>query len=64
MIDKARAKYTGDIGNYAHPCGRDRILLSELGISAEEFKEIILATTTDEEVLSGIESLRARKGEA
>jgi hypothetical protein len=61
MIDKARAKYTGNIGNYSHPCGRDRLLLDELGLSADEFKEIILATDTDEEVLREIEELRARK---
>lgn len=62
MVDKARAKYQGNLGSYAHPCGRDRLLLSDLGLSADEFKDIILATTSDEQVLQEIQALRARKG--
>jgi hypothetical protein len=62
MIDKARAKYTGNIGNYSHPCGRDRMLLDELGLSAEEFKEIIVSAPTDEDVLREILALRGTKG--
>ncbi|GAB4244494.1 MAG: hypothetical protein Kow00129_04100 [Thermoleophilia bacterium] len=59
MIDKARAKYQGNIGEYAHPCGRDRMLLAELGISAEEFREVIENTETDAEVLRALEDRRA-----
>jgi hypothetical protein len=62
MIDKARAKYQGQIGSYSHPCGRDQMLLFELGLSAEEFREIILATASDDEVLTEIERLREGKG--
>lgn len=62
MIDKARAKYQGNIGSYSHPCGRDRMLLGELGITAEEFREIIESTESDEQVLAQVEDLRAEKG--
>lgn len=60
MIDKARAKYHGNPGSFSHPCARDHRLLLELGISTEEFKEIIDTTTTDDEVLMRVEELRAR----
>jgi len=62
MIDKARAKYYGNIGTYAHPCGRDLSLLRDLGLTVDEFKEIIDATTTDDEVLQEVERLRGSKG--
>ena len=58
MIDKARATYHGDPGSFSHPCARDLRLLSELGLTTEQFKEIIDATATDEEVLAHIEALR------
>ena len=62
MIDKARAKYYGNIGTYAHPCGRDLSLLRDLGLTVEEFKEVIDTTSTDEEVLLEVERRRASKG--
>jgi hypothetical protein len=62
MIDKARAKYYGDIGTYAHPCARDLSLLRDLGLTVDEFKEIIDTTDTDDEVLRDVEKLRASKG--
>jgi len=62
MIDKARATYHGNPGNYSHPCGRDRVLLAELRLSVEEFKEIIDRTSTDDEVLAAVEAQRAAKG--
>lgn len=61
MIDKARAKYHGNPGSFAHPCPRDIRLLGELGISVEEFKEIIDSTGTDDEVLVRVRDLRAGK---
>lgn len=60
MIDKARATYHGNPGSFAHPCPRDLRLLSELGLSIEDFKEIIDATATDEEVLALVEERRRR----
>lgn len=62
MIDKARATYHGDPGTYVHPCSRDRVLLAHMGISVDEFREIIEQTSTDEEVLSQLEAARAAKG--
>jgi hypothetical protein len=61
MIDKARAKYHGNIGTYAHPCSRDLVLLRDLGLTPEEFKEIIDVTSTDEEVLREVQNRRAGK---
>lgn len=60
MIDKARAKYHGNPGAFSHPCPRDLRLLTELGITVEEFKGIIDSTDTDEEVLARLEEVRGR----
>ena len=62
MIDKARATYHGNPGSFAHPCSRDRVLLAQLGISTEEFREIIDRTSSDEAVLAELHALRDRKG--
>lgn len=62
MIDKARATYHGNPGNYVHPCGRDRMLLRRLGISVQEFKGIIDTSPTDEDVLRELRALRRAKG--
>lgn len=62
MIDKARATYHGNPSTFAHPCGRDRGLLAQMGISVEEFKAVIDTTTSDEEVVERIAALRAEKG--
>jgi Domain of unknown function (DUF5069) len=62
MIDKARATYHGNPGSFAHPCSRDRGLLAHLGISTEEFREIIDGTSSDEAVLAEVHALRDRKG--
>ncbi len=51
MIDKARAMFVGTNGTYTHPCGGDKAFLAFIGMEPEEFKEIILSTDTDEEVL-------------
>ena len=64
MIDKARATYHGNPGSFAHPCSRDRVLLSQLGMSTEEFREIIEQTSSDEAVLAEIEAFRDRKATA
>lgn len=58
MIDKARATYHGNPGSFAHPCPRDLRLLGELGLTKEDFKEIIDTTSTDEEVLARVEAHR------
>jgi len=62
MIDKARATYYGNPGTYVHPCARDRGLLAELGITKEEFKDIIDRAPTDEDVLRELVEMRQSKG--
>ena len=62
MIDKARATYFGNPGSFSHPCGHDNLLLTQLGISTDEFRGIIERTSTDEEVVREIEALRIAKG--
>lgn len=64
MIDKARATYHGNPGTFSHPCSRDRVLLAQLGMSAEEFREIIDRTSSDEEVLAEVHALRDCKAQA
>lgn len=62
MFDKARAKYHGNPGTYSHPCPRDKRLLAELGLSAEEFKAIVDKCEADEELLAEVERVRMDKG--
>jgi len=62
MIDKARATYHGNPGAFSHPCSRDRVLLAKLGMSTEEFREIIDRTSSDGDVLAEVTALRGRKG--
>ena len=44
MSDKARAKADGTIDDYIYPCPIDRRVLGELGMSADEFMEISVAS--------------------
>jgi hypothetical protein len=62
MIDKARATYHGNPGSFAHPCSRDRALLAQLGMSTEEFRDIIDRTASDEAVLAEVRAIRDAKG--
>ncbi len=54
MIDKARAKQAGTIGTYIHPCPVDRTALARMRVDYGTFKRIILATSTDAEVLQAL----------
>lgn len=54
MIDKARAKLAGTIGTYVHPCPVDRTALARMRVDYGTFKRIIMATTTDEDVLAAL----------
>ncbi len=40
MIDKARAKAAGTVGEYIYPCPLDQSLLEFLGVDADDFFEI------------------------
>jgi hypothetical protein len=41
MIDKARAKRTGTIGEYIYPCPLDQSLLDFLGVNSDAFYEAV-----------------------
>jgi hypothetical protein len=54
MIDKARAKTAGTIGEYIYPCPLDRALLDFLAVNDKEF--LAVATDwTDQDVLRWIQ---------
>ena len=50
MIDKARAKAAGTIGEYIYPCPLDQALLEFLGIGGDAFYEAV-TTRTDQDIL-------------
>ena len=50
MIDKARAKAAGTIGEYIYPCPLDQALLELLGIGGDAFCEAV-TTRTDQDIL-------------
>ena len=50
MIDKARAKAAGTIGEYIYPCPLDQALLEFLGIGGDAFYEAV-KTRTDQDIL-------------
>lgn len=60
MIDKARAKQSGTLGEYIYPCPLDDILLNFLGMKPDQFIETI-ALTVDEEILSRVETLCVKR---
>jgi len=53
MIDKARAKAAGTIGEYIYPCPLDQALLEFLGIGGDAFYEAV-TTRTDQDILSWV----------
>lgn len=57
MIDKARAKRAGTLGDAVHPCPVDRRTLKHLGVSFADFTAIVARTETDEEVLAELRAL-------
>jgi mannose-6-phosphate isomerase-like protein (cupin superfamily) len=57
MIDKARAKRAGTLGDAVHPCPVDRRTLKHLGVRYADFRAIIGRTETDEEVLAELRAL-------
>jgi len=59
MIDKARAKADGTIGDYVYPCPKDRELLQKLGLTADEFMEIVLTSQDDQEI---VEKVKGKHG--
>ncbi|HET6508131.1 MAG TPA: DUF5069 domain-containing protein [Baekduia sp.] len=57
MIDKARAKRAGTLGDAVHPCPVDRRTLKHLGVKYEDFAAIVARTKADEEVLVELRAL-------
>ena len=51
MIDKARAKAAGTIGEYIYPCPLDQSLLEFLGVSGDAFYEAV-KDRSDQEILN------------
>ncbi len=54
MSDKARAKADGTIDDYVYPCPIDQRVLSELGITADEFMEIATTSDTDARLIDRV----------
>lgn len=54
MIDKARAKTAGTLGEYIYPCPLDRALLEFLGINDEAFLAVA-KERTDQDVLRWVQ---------
>jgi len=46
-IDKARAQLAGTLGDYVYDCPMDRQLFSTLGISGDEFLEVVSRSPDD-----------------
>ena len=51
ITDKARAMLRGNLGDYIYPWGADKKFLEELGITPEEFTEIVSSSELDTEVV-------------
>ncbi len=63
MIDKARAKAAGTIGEYIYPCPLDQSLLEFLGLSGDAFYEAV-KSRADQKILDWLkENAEARSPE-
>ena len=60
MIDKARAKKNGALGEYKYPCPLDKILLNFLGMESDNFIEVV-TTIEDEKISKWAEARCAHK---
>jgi hypothetical protein len=60
MIDKARAKTAGTLGDLMHPCPVDQNALRLLGVDALVFREIASSARTAADVLAGLAEAGAR----
>jgi hypothetical protein len=60
MIDKARAKEKGLLGEYIYPCPLDERLLTFLGVKADKFMEASI-TLRDDSILSWTETECAKR---
>lgn len=59
MIDKARLEAIGKLEelDLEYPCPMDRGLLNQLGISGEDFQQIVVHSDSDDEI---VEELKKR----
>jgi len=60
MIDKARAKHEGTLGEYIYPCPLDKMVLEFLGIGDEEFLAQAVSLT-DAKLEEWVQTLIATK---
>ncbi|MEW6750259.1 MAG: DUF5069 domain-containing protein [Candidatus Latescibacterota bacterium] len=56
ITDKARASLAGRIGDYIYPCPADQRFLAEVGMSAEEFTELVVTSPDDDEVIRRVQA--------
>jgi quercetin dioxygenase-like cupin family protein len=64
MIDKARAKAAGTLGDAVHPCPVDRRCLALLGIDVGTFGAVVARSAGDAEVLAGLRAVGIATAEA
>ena len=62
MVDKAQLSYEKKLDKLrlAYPCPNDKQVLSYMGITAEAFKEIVVHSKTDAEILSKLKETGAK----
>jgi hypothetical protein len=63
MLDKARARAAGRLGEYIYPCPLDRRVLAFLELEAEDFAEAAIALS-DDEMQGWVEAHAAARDEA
>lgn len=54
IIDKARAKNAGTLGEYTYNCPLDIFCLTFLGIDHEDFAKIVASSSADDEILAAV----------
>jgi len=52
MVDKARAKEAGTLGEYIYPCPLDRMLLDFLSVDPAAFSKALAAGRSDDEIVA------------
>lgn len=54
VIDKARARLAGTLGEYIYNCGSDQFFFSFTGLSADDFLEAVRKSPDDASVLAWV----------
>ena len=61
LVDKCRASLAGTLGEYLYDCPLDQLLFDFKGITAEQFKTAVQASTNYEEVGAWLQTNGAEK---